>query len=363
MRVGLVGPLPPPAGGMATQCRQLYELLQSENLDVTLVQTNSPYRPDWMKHVRGVRACARLLPYVAALGQMCAKVDVIHLMANSGWSWHLFAAPAVWVARSHDVPLIINYRGGDAERFMAEAPRWVGATMRAAQAFIVPSDFLRKVFDRHGIDAAIIPNIIDLDLFRPSTRERSDDSTHIVVTRNLEAIYGIDDALHAFRLIVERHANARLTVAGEGPEQSALMALAKRLEISDRVCFPGRLPRTAIADLYRDADILLNPSRIDNMPNSILEAYASGIAVVSTNVGGIPYIAHDMETAVLVPPRNPSAMADGVSRLIADRTLSARLARNGLREATRYGWPRVGKEWISLYRKLQASGATLVERA
>ena len=94
LRVGIVGPVPPPAGGMAGQTAQLVELLAHDGVRVTFVPTNAPYRPAFVGKLRGVRAAFRLIPYIARLWRCVANVDVLHVMANSGWSWHLFAAPA-----------------------------------------------------------------------------------------------------------------------------------------------------------------------------------------------------------------------------------------------------------------------------
>jgi hypothetical protein len=111
LHVGLVGPLPPPAGGMANQTRQLAELLRSAQADVSLVQSNAPYRPAWAGRVPVLRALFRLVPYLLRLWRAAGRSDVLHVMANSGWSWHLFAAPAIWVARWRQVPVVVNYRG------------------------------------------------------------------------------------------------------------------------------------------------------------------------------------------------------------------------------------------------------------
>src|SRR5512138_2298862 len=99
LKIALVGPLPPPHGGIANQTRQLAELLEREGACVTLVAVNSPYWPRWIGGLRGLRAFFRLLPFVRRLWSVAGEVEIFHVMANSGWSWHLFAAPAVWVAR------------------------------------------------------------------------------------------------------------------------------------------------------------------------------------------------------------------------------------------------------------------------
>src|SRR5215472_2658947 len=92
--VGLVGPLPPPEGGMANQTRQLANLLAGAGLKVEVVQANAPYRPQWVGRVRVLRAAFRLFPYLGQLWRCAAHCDLFHVMANSGWAWHLVAAPA-----------------------------------------------------------------------------------------------------------------------------------------------------------------------------------------------------------------------------------------------------------------------------
>ncbi len=349
LKIGLVGPLPPPAGGMAGQCQQLHDLLRADGIDVSLVQTNAPYRPKWIERAKGIRAFFRLLPYLVAVDGLCRKVGVVHLLANSGWAWHLFAAPVVWIARLRGTAVIVNYRGGDAERFLACAPQWVASTLRSANACIVPSGFLQQVMERFGIRAEIIPNVVDLSRFRPREGRADTVDRHVIVTRNLEGIYGIDDALRAFQLVAARVSAVRLTVAGEGPERERLLRLSEELGIADKVRFPGRLSREQMAQLYRSADVMLNPSTVDNMPNSILEAYASGVPVVSTNVGGIPFIACDGETALLVPPRNFEAMAERIVAVITDERVATRLAQSGLAQANRYTWGEIGTQWLRLY--------------
>lgn len=83
-RVGLVGPLPPPSGGMANQTRQLARLLRSEGVEVELIQTNLPYRPTWIGKIKGGRAFFRLVPYFFTLWVVAGRVDLFHVMANSG---------------------------------------------------------------------------------------------------------------------------------------------------------------------------------------------------------------------------------------------------------------------------------------
>ena len=143
-RVCVVGPLPPPSGGMANQCEQLVRLLAADGASVDLVRSNAPYRPAWVGRIPMVRALFRLLPFVAQVWRSAGRVDLIHVLANSGWAWHLVAAPALLVARLRGTPAIVNYRGGNADAFFARAPRHVLASLRRAALRVTPSSFLAE---------------------------------------------------------------------------------------------------------------------------------------------------------------------------------------------------------------------------
>lgn len=350
LRIVLVGPLPPPAGGMANQTHQLAELLRGAGAAVDLVQTNAPYRPAWAGRLPMLRALFRLVPYLLALWRAAGHGDLFHVMANSGWSWDLFAAPAIRIAAWRGVPVVVNYRGGEAGAFLARAHHRVRRSLARAAVLAVPSGYLQAVFAEKGIDAQVLPNIVDLSRFRPAASPRP-PGAHLVVVRNLESIYDNATAVRALGLLRAHHPQARLTIAGTGPEEATLRRLVASLGLGDAVRLVGRLDRDAVATLYREADVALNPSTVDNMPNSVLEALASGVPVVSTDVGGVRYIVQDGTTALLVPARDPDAMARAAQRLLENPGLATALARTGMNEAQSYTWQRVSGTLAAVYRQ------------
>ena len=349
LRIGLVGPLPPPAGGMANQTRQLAELLGAAQATVCLVQTNAPYRPAWAGHLPGLRALFRLLPYLHALWRAAGCCDLFHVMANSGWSWHLFAAPAIWVAWLRRVPVVVNYRGGEASHFLTRSQALVKCSMRHVAALAVPSDFLAHVFGRHGMPSEVVPNVVDLARFQPRA-DGSEGHAQLLVARNLEPIYDNATALRAFGLVLRERPDARLTIAGSGPQEHELRALAAHLGVQNEVHFAGRLERDAMAGAYRAADVSLNPSQDDNMQNSVLDSMDRAVPLDSTNVGGVPFIVTHEHTALLVPPGDAQAMANAVLRLLQDRALRLSLVRAGLVDVQRYTWSEVAPRLAAVYR-------------
>lgn len=354
--VCIVGPLPPPSGGMANQCEQLLRLLGRDGVEVELVRNNAPYSPAWVAGVPVLRAGFRLLPYLLRLWRAAGRVEVMHILANSGWGWHLFAAPAAWIGRARGAGVIINYRGGNAERFFSRAPRHVLATLAAADARVTPSAFLQRVFARHGLDALIVPNIVDLSRFRPALRAPFGDAPHLVVTRNLEPIYDIPTAIRAFALVRQGFAGARLTVAGSGPELERLRAVTSQLGLQDCVTFCGRVDNAEIPALYASADCMLNPSTVDNMPISILEAFASGVPVVSTDAGGIPDMVDHGVSGLLVPIGDADGMGRAALRVLEDARLAGAMREAGLAAAAAYAWPAVREQWLRIYRSVARAG-------
>ncbi|ELX08753.1 putative capsular polysaccharide biosynthesis protein [Janthinobacterium sp. HH01] len=348
LRIALVGPLPPPAGGMANQTAQLASLLRDAGAMVDVVQVNPPWRPAWAASVRGLRAALRLPPYVWRLWRAAGKAQLFHVMANSGWAWHLHAAPAIWIARLRGKGVLLNYRGGEAEVFLARRAALVRFTMRRAHQVVVPSTFLAEVFARHGVRAQIVPNIVDLALFQPS--DCAAPHASILIARHLEPLYDHATALRAFALVRRSLPHAHLTICGQGPELQRLQQLAQTLDVSDAVHFAGKLDNASMAAQYRLCDLALNPSLADNQPISILEAWASGVPVVSTGVGGVPHLVRDQINALLVPPQDPAAMARAMLSVLQHPSCAWSLASAGRQAARRYAWPQVAPLLMSQYR-------------
>lgn len=349
VRVCIVGPLPPPSGGMANQAKQLARLLTEEGVPIAFVQTNAACRPAWVESVPIVRAFFRLVPYLSRLWTVAGRTDVMHVFANSGWAWHLFASPALAIARLRRVPAIVNYRGGHADTFFATTPRWVLGMLARAALRVTPSAYLQRVFAKYHLDAVVIPNVIDLSRFTFKPGKDFGAAPCLVVTRNLEQIYAIPLAIRVFVRVRESFPLASLVIAGSGPERSNLQAQVDRLAVAQAVRFTGRVDSADMPALYAGADCMLNPSTVDNMPNSILEAFACGVPVISTDAGGIPDMAQHGVSAMLSAVGDEDAMTANVLRVLQQAELADRLRHAGLGEARKYDWSEVKQQWLDAY--------------
>ena len=143
-----------------------------------------------------------------------------------------------------------------------------------------------------------------------------------------------------------------MLAAGDGKERGALERLAHQLNLRNAE-FLGRVRPDRMPSLYDAADVYLNAPDIDNMPGSILEAFASGLPVVTTDAGGIPYMVRDGENGLIVPRGDDAAMAAAALRVLTDPSLAERLSSCAIEECRRkYSPDAVLREWHSLYQGL-----------
>jgi glycosyltransferase involved in cell wall biosynthesis len=274
------------------------------------------------------------------------KADVVHVFSASYLSFLLAPLPAVLVARLYGKPVVMNYRSGEAPDHLRRSAI-ARATLRRVDRNAVPSSFLRGVFAGFDIPAEVIPNIVDVHRFTFRRRERLEP--RIVSTRNFEPLYNVECTIRAFHLIQKRYPTAWLTLVGAGSREAALRKLSAELGLRN-ITFEGRVRPDDIWRYYRDADIYLQTPDIDNMPASVLEAFASGCAVVSTDAGGVPAILTHGRHGLLVPENDHAAAAEAVVRLVEDPALARQLTDAAFESCTHYQWSAVRSAWLTLYR-------------
>ncbi len=347
--MALVAPAPPPSGGMANQAQLLFDYLIKDGKKVYFIRTNPPYQPAWIEKIKVVRSLFRLTFYLLALWKVAGKVKLFHVLSNSGWSWFLFSMPVLLIAKIRKVPVLINYRGGEAETFFEQSWRWVYLSLKFAKNITVPTCFLQSVFNKWDVKTNIVPNLIDLSVFKPAETHHLHSPLHFIVTRNLEKIYGNDIAIRAFKYLLKKYPESKLTIAGSGPEKENLLQLVQDKQLEQNVMFAGKLARQEMAHLYQSADIMLNASKVDNTPNSIIEALASGVIVVSSSVGGIPWLVEHKQTALLIEKNTPEDMALMVEILLNEHTLLTHLRKNGYVLAEQFTWINVKEKLYNNY--------------
>lgn len=356
IRVCLVGPSLDILGGQAVQLqRLLVRLRENPRLDVDFLPVNPrlPWRLDRLQRIKYVRTIVTSIAYGASLLRRVPRYDVVHAFSASYSSFLLAPVPAMLAARLYGRRAILNYRSGEAEDHLGRSPL-ARRLVRLADAVVAPSGYLVDVFGRFDLAARSIFNFVEIE--RIPYRRRVAPRPVFLSNRNLEPLYNVGCVLHAFAVVQQRIPEASLIVAGDGAEAGSLRALAAELGLRN-VEFVGRVKPTDMPALYDRADVFLNSPNIDNMPNSIIEAYAAGLPVATTDAGGIPYILQHERTGLMVPSGDWQALAAAALRLVEEPGLAARLSDAGRAECVAsYVWPAVAREWEALYTELAGAG-------
>jgi glycosyltransferase involved in cell wall biosynthesis len=360
LRLLIVAPSLGILGGQAVQAARLLARFRAEpSLEVSFLPID-PRLPGLLGKLQGikyVRTVVTSLAYVASLLRRVRAYDCIHVFSASYFSFVLAPTPAILVAKLYGKKVILNYRSGEAEDHLTRWRRTAIPTIRMADEVAVPSGYLVDVFTRFGLRARSIYNFVETDCFR--FRPRQPLRPVFLSNRNLEPLYNVGCILRAFAVIQRRFPEAALTVAGDGSERAELERLARELGLTNTT-FVGRVGQASMPELYAGSDIYLNSSNIDNMPGSLIEAYAAGLPVVTTDAGGIPYILSNEETGLMVRCGDHEALAAAAIRLLEDGALAARIIENALAACRTYSWEAVRDEWLKLYSELahEDSGAT-----
>jgi glycosyltransferase involved in cell wall biosynthesis len=347
MRVAVVAASLDILGGQGVQAQALVHGLRADGIDAAFVPINPrfPAGVRWARRVPYVRTLLNQLLYVPGLSRLAAY-DVAHVFSASYASFLLAPVPAMLAARLFNKRIVLHYHSGEAQDHLANWGRLVHPWLRLADEIVVPSVYLRDVFARFGYRARVIPNVVDLAVF--DYRERRPLRPRLLSTRNLEKYYRVDVIVEAFARFQAIHPGASLTIAGYGSEEPRLRAMAAQLT-KGGVRFLGKVAPEWMPKLYADSDIYLNASEVDNQPVSILEAFASGLPVISTPAGDIPSMVRPGQTGLLVPPEAPLAMARAIAETLNRSDRARHMAEQAHGELERYTWKAVRESWMGAY--------------
>jgi L-malate glycosyltransferase len=347
----LIGPSMDILGGQAVQVRRLLGILEDvPDIEVTFLPINPrPPRPFlWVLSVRGLRTVITFAQYIVRLAWRIPQHEVIHIFSAGLTSYALWTVPSLLLARLWRKKIILNYHDGQGDQHLTEW-RTAKPTIALADRIVTPSGFLVDVFRKHGIEARSIVNIIDTSRF--IYRKRRKLRPLFMTNRILEPLYNVECILRAFSIIQKSYPEATLTIAHDGCSKPSLEQMARELKLAN-TRFIGRVPHEKVTELYDAADIYLTSPNIDNMPVSLLECFAAGLPIVATKVGGIPYVATDRESALLVDKNDHEALAARSMELLENEDLVEHITNGGLEAVKRYHPGPVREQWSALYREL-----------
>lgn len=331
MKVLLVSNFKPGTGGISGQVELLAQNLAKEGIGVDIFNTKGSffYR----------LKCKKLLERKAL------DFDVLHIHCCSAFGF-IPAVLGVTVGNKLKKRTVLTYHGGGADNFFRKHTKLVKHYLCRTDANIVLSGFLGQLFDKYRIPYTVIPNIIELD--SSHYKERQTIKPNFISIRTLSPLYNIECILRAFKQVKLQIPEATLRIVGDGPSRASLEEMVKTENIKD-VTFVGRVDNKEIYDQLDQADILLSAPRIDNMPVSILEAFNAGLLVISSNVGGVPYMIKNGETGLLFESDNSIELAEQMLFSLSHVNNSLSMVINAHNTLKEYSYSKILPALLRLY--------------
>jgi len=298
---------------------------------------------------------ARLYDMVHTAWRTRGDYQVAHIDVFSGRAFLWAEAVSLAVAQARK-PYVLTLRGGRLPEFSSTCQRRVRRLLGGASAVTAPSRYLVDQMSSYRSDTQLLPNPLNVN--RYPFRRRRPVEPKLVWLRAFHSYYNPALAVMAFAEIARDNAEAKLAMVGPDKGDGSLpkvKELMHELRLGGLVSLPGPIPKTEVPIRLSESDIFLNTADFDNTPVSVLEALACGLVVISTNVGGIPYLLEHGRDALLIPPNDPEALVRAIRLVLHEPDLAATLSENGRRKAEQLDWSAVLPQWKSLL--LASAGA------
>lgn len=359
VRVLIVGPLPPPLGGIAAYVETLLGCRFPDGLTIAHVDTaRDPSTRESL--VRRVRSTARVLfEIVRAL--LRDRPHVVHVHTSSHAAFYEKSV-FVHLARLVRARVILHVHGGEFDLFFTRGSwvrqRYIRYVLNSCARVIALSSHWASVFhDLIGVEGdriATLANGVVLRAVASARKSESSESVSVLMLSVLDERKGVLDLLEAAALVYREHPSTRFILAGPVPGGAEVMERyaqrTRELGIESAVVWAGPVTGRAKSAYLDDADIFALPSHVEGLPIAMLEALGAGAAVVATPVGSIPEAITDGVNGLLVPVKEPHALAAALTRLIGSPEMRARIAHGGRAVAEeRYDFARIVEQLANLY--------------
>lgn len=247
------------------------------------------------------------------------------------------------VGRSY-IPIL---RGGDLPKRLKNNPKRVRKLIQGATKVVAPSAYLFEAFNQAGFQNLIhIPNTIDLGNY--PYRERKPVAPKLLWVRSFHRTYNPELALQIVENLSTDFPNVELCMIGPDKDGSLDRCKAIAREKNLPVTFTGKMEKAEWIAHARDYDLFINTTNFDNTPVSVIEAMALGLPVISTDVGGMPYLIDNQRDGILVPKEDAVSFVQAISRVLKEPQLAQQLAKAARRKVEGFDWENVKQHWFEI---------------
>jgi glycosyltransferase involved in cell wall biosynthesis len=251
-------------------------------------------------------------------------------------------------------PFILTLHGGNLPKFSLHFPKQVSWLLDQANLVTVPSKYLLDAMKPYRNDLILLPNALDINNY-PFIK-RVTPKPILIWLRAFHEIYNPELAVRVLHQLHKDLPTLRLIMVGPDKGDGCLhntQLLVTQFCLENFTEFPGAILKNEVPVWLNKGDIFINTTNYDNTPISVMEAMACGMCIISTNIGGIPYLLDNEINAILVPPNDPDAMAAAVTRILTEPGLAEKLSMNAREKAEQFNWSIILPQWQRLLESVQ----------
>lgn len=276
---------------------------------------------------------------------------VVIIDIYSGPKAFIYAWSISYLCRLMDLKHIAVLHGGDLPNMDAKRIRVLHKIILGASEVVAPSQYLARFFSELR-KIKVIPNAINISSY--TFRNPLQVRPNILFLRSFHQLTRPQDAILCTAILLSDFPEIKLSMAGwdEDGTLKDCQDLVDKLKLGDHVHFLGRLTKEEVYGISENNEIFLHTMLVDNTPISVLEAMATGLCIVATNVGGIPDLIRNGENGLTVSPQNPREMAEAIKRYLLDWEFARKLRENARKMVENYSWENVMPMWLNLLRSL-----------
>ncbi len=319
--------------GTLNPSEKIGALLQKENIGVLMASAYT-------------NKVIRLLDIIRSI--LFSRFDIGHVDVFSGQAFTI-ASVAARLIKWRGKPLILNLHGGALPEYYPKAKDRVRAAFLMADQLCTPSMYLKNYFEKEGFDIQYLPNFIELEQFPYTPHQVPSEPLKLLWVRAFIHIYNPKLPIEMVRILAEKGHSIQLTMVGPDKGMMAeCKALISRYHLEKHITITGKIPNHELSRYYQDSDLFINTTSYESFGVCVLEAAASGLPVISSRVGEIPYLWEDGQTILLTDAISSEAFAEKVEQVIKQPDMLKTIAQHAFERSQAFSWANLKPQWLSL---------------
>jgi glycosyltransferase involved in cell wall biosynthesis len=295
-----------------------------------------------------------LFPLLAPLWSLKQPHELVHAVMES------YAGIALWWYRVFGgaKPTLLTLQSGDLDMPVKnkKIPRFVWKNIHASPTKVIgiSSALTMRAIKLGATHTATIPNGVDFSHLAKVPR-RGKSANRVVTVARLSPEKGLPFLIEAIKIVRHSIAQAELFLVGGGALEAHLKARTRELGLQDIVHFLDAKPNLEAMIEVAQSAVFVLPSLGEGLGIVLLEAQALGVPVIGTNVGGIPDVIEHEQSGLLVPPSDPKALAEAMTRVLSDQGLAGRLAATAASRLVKFDWDKIAAQYAEVYKTMMKS--------